>query len=193
MRAVLLLVALFAAAPARADDCRAVDAAHGKLGFEVAQAGAPFRGTFRRFGGTVCFGGGRVAKIDVWLDPASVDAGLPEIDDALKGKAFFAVGRYPRVEFSSDSVTKDAKGEVAHGTLQIKGSRHALDVPFRSKSLAGGALEVSGSLSLDRLAYGIGTGQWSDTKWLGAKVTVSFEVKLPPAGATAPHRNPAAD
>jgi polyisoprenoid-binding protein YceI len=192
MRAALLLVALLAAAPARADDCRAVDAARGKAAFEVAQAGAPFRGGFRRFGGTVCLAGGKVARIDVWLDPASVDAGLPEIDDALKGEDFFAVQRYPRIEYSSDSVRDDAGGGVAQGTLRIKGARHALDVPFRTKALEGGGLEISGKLAVNRLAYSIGSGQWSDTKWLGAEVTVSFEVSLPPAGATAPRRNPAA-
>lgn len=193
MRAALLLIALFAALPARADDCRAVDARLGKLRFEAAQAGAPFRGEFRRFGGTVCFAGGRVAKIDVWLDPASVDAGLPEIDDALKGEAFFETQRYPRIEYSSNSIDTGDGEEIAHGTLQIKGSRRALEVPFRTKSLAGGALEVAGRLSLNRLDYGVGTGEWADTKWLGAAVTVSFDVRLPPAAATASHRNPAAD
>lgn len=194
MRAALLLVlSLFAAAPARADDCRAVDARRGKVGFELAQAGAPFHGAFRRFGGTVCLAGGELSRIDVWLDPASVDAGLPEIDDALKGGAFFETQRYPRIEYSSDSIDAGPGGGIAHGTLQIKGSRHALDVPFRSKRPPGGALEISGSLSLNRLDYRIGTGEWADTKWLGARVTVSFEVRLPPAAATAPRRNPGED
>lgn len=192
MRGALLLAALFAWATAEAEDCRAVDAARGKVAFEVAQAGSPFHGRFTRFGGRVCVVGVRPTRIEVWLDPASVDAGLPEIDDALKGEAFFAAARYPRIEYSSDSVQEGAGGLVARGTLRVKGAARTLDVPFRTTSLAGGALEVTGRLSLDRLDYGIGTGEWSDTRWLGADVTVRFEVKLAPASATAPGRNPAA-
>lgn len=192
MRGALLLAALFAWVTAKAEDCRAVDAARGKVAFEVAQAGSPFHGRFTRFGGTVCVVGDRPTRIDVWLDPASVDAGLPEIDDALKGEAFFAVARFPRIEYSSDSVQGGAGGLVARGTMRIKGAARALDVPFRAAKLAGGALEVAGRLGLDRLDYGIGTGEWSDTKWLGADVTVRFEVKLQPASATGPNRNPAA-
>ncbi len=191
-RGALLLAALLASAPAKAEDCLAVDAARGKVAFEVAQAGSPFHGRFTRFGGTVCVVGGRATRINVWLDPASVDAGLPEIDEALKGAAFFAAARYPRIEYSSDSIQKGAGGPVARGTLRVKGAARALDVPFQTMSLAGGALEVTGRLSLNRLDYGIGTGEWSDTKWLGAEVTVRFEVRLTPAGATAPSRNPAA-
>jgi len=191
MRGALLLVALVAAAPARADDCRAVDAGRGKVTFEVAQAGSPFHGRFTRFGGTVCMASGRATRIDVWLDPASVDAGLPEIDAALKQDEFFAVKRYPRIAYSSDSVETRRGSGVAHGTLQIKGSRHPLDVPFEASTLEGGGMAISGKLGLNRLDYGIGTGEWSDTKWLGAEVTVSFEVRLPPAAATARGRTPA--
>jgi polyisoprenoid-binding protein YceI len=37
---------------------------------------------------------------------------------------------------------------------------------------------VSGSLTLNRLDYGIGTGEWSDTRWLSAEVKVDFSAKL---------------
>jgi hypothetical protein len=31
---------------------------------------------------------------------------------------------------------------------------------------------------LDRLDYGIGTGEWSDTRWLGAEVKIDFSATL---------------
>jgi polyisoprenoid-binding protein YceI len=37
---------------------------------------------------------------------------------------------------------------------------------------------VSGSLTLNRLDYGIGTGEWSNTNWLGAEVKVDFREAL---------------
>jgi polyisoprenoid-binding protein YceI len=191
-RAVLLALAI-AASPALADDCRAVDASHGKVEFEVMQAGAPFRGSFSRFGGTVCASGVRASRIDVWLDPASVDAGLPEIDAALKGEDFFAVQRHPRIAYASSSVEERGSAQLAHGVLQIKGARRSLDVPFEMTRREDGELVLSGALTLNRLQYGIGAGEWSDTKWLGAQVKVTFSVRLPPAAASAQGRNPAAD
>lgn len=179
MRRAILLIAAGLSLPAAAEECYSVDGPRGSVSFQVQQAGSPFRGGFRRFGGEVCLSEGRVTRIDVWLDPASVDAGLPEIDAALKDKDFFAVDRYPRIAFSSESVEPRGSAHVAHGTLQIKGKRARLEVPFRVSPEAGGPV-VSGSLSLARLDYGIGTGEWSNTDWLGGEVRVEFRASLAP-------------
>ena len=174
----VLLAALLAAACSPAySDCRAVDAAHGRVSFELEQAGAPFRGSFGRFGGEVCLAGERVTKVDVWLEPASVDAGLPEINSALQGDDFFAVARFPRATYSSESITEKTGELVARGTLTMKGHSAPLDAPFRLQH-EGDDLVISGALTLNRLDYGIGTGDWSNTKWLGAEVRVSFRATL---------------
>lgn len=183
----ILLAALLAAPWSAAyPDCRAVDAAHGQVSFELVQAGAPFRGSFKRFGGKVCLAGERVTQIDVWLDPASVDAGLPEIDAALKGADFFAVDRYPRATYASTSISEKDGEQVARGTLTMKGHSGPLDAPFRLEH-EGGDVVLSGALTLNRLDYGVGTGDWSNTKWLGAEVRVSFRATLAQAarGASA--------
>ena len=177
MRRALLLLLALACAPAAADPCYAVNAASGSVSFRVDQAGAPFQGAFRSFGGTVCLDGNAVTRIDVWLDPGSVDSGLPELDAALKGADFFATDKYPRVTFTSASILTRGSEQVAHGTLEIKGTRREVAIPFR---LAGAAAErtVSGAFTLNRLDYAIGTGEWSNTKWLGAEVKVEFKAAL---------------
>lgn len=173
---MLLAAAAFQAA--HADDCRPVDPAGGGVSFEVEQAGSPFHGRFRSFGGKVCLSGMRITRVDVWLDPASVDAGLPEIDAALEGDDFFAAARYPRVQYFSDSIGSSARTLIAHGMLEIKGKSRKLDVPFSLQRKDGHPV-LSGELTLNRLEYGIGTGQWSNTKWLGGEVKVKFTVALP--------------
>jgi polyisoprenoid-binding protein YceI len=173
----LLLLFLLAALPAAADECYTVDPAGGSVSFELRQAGSPFRGAFRRFGGELCIAQRQVARIDVWLEPASVETGLPEIDAALKDKEFFDVGKHPRIAFASESVQARSDRQVARGTLDIKGKRRTADVPFRLGE-SGGKQVVSGSFTLDRLDYGIGTGEWSDTRWLGAEVKVDFSASL---------------
>lgn len=176
MRAVVLLAAS-AWLPASAEECYRADDHNGSVSFEVKQAGAPFRGKFRRFGGEVCLLEGRATRIDVSLDPATVEAGLPEIDAALKDTDFFAVDRYPRIVYTSHSVEARESTQLAHGVLEIKGKRHNLDVPF-SMQREGVNPIVSGTLTLNRLEYGIGIGEWSNTKWLGGEVNVQFRATL---------------
>jgi len=174
IRLAVLCLVLALPLPAAAD-CYAVDPAAGRVSFEVSQAGAPFRGVFRRFGGKLCIEGAAVSRIDVWLDPASVDTGLPEIDAALKEKEFFAAAQYPRIAFAGQGDAARARG-----TFEIKGKRGPADVPFRLVT-NGGKQTVSGTFMLDRLQYGIGTGDWSDTRWVGKDVKVEFSARLSPA------------
>ena len=171
------MLAAIAWLPAAAEECYRADAHDGSVSFEVKQAGAPFHGKFARFGGEVCLSENSAVRIDLWLDPAAVEAGLPEIDAALKGKEFFAVDQYPRIVFTSRSVETRGNTQLAHGVLEIKGKRQDLDVPF-SLHRAGSRLSVSGTLTLNRLTYGIGTGEWSNTQWLGGEVSVEFRAAL---------------
>jgi len=61
--------------------------------------------------------------------------------------------------------------------LEIKGKQHDLDVPF-SLQREGSNPVVSGTLTLNRLEYGIGSGEWSNTQWLGGEVKVAFRATL---------------
>src|SRR5437773_10516517 len=105
----LLVLFVSAAVPAAADECCSVDPASGSVSFELRQAGSPFRGAFRRFGGELCIAQSRVARIDVWLEPASVETALPEIDAALKAKEFFDVASHPRIAFASESRSEERR------------------------------------------------------------------------------------
>ena len=154
-----------------------MDSTQGSVTYEVQQAGSPFRGSFRHYGGEICFADGRATKIEVWLDPASVDSGLPEIDAALRDQAFFDVKNFPRVIYASQSLQARDGNQVAHGTLEMKGKRRDLDVAFRLRRQEAG-YRVSGSLKLNRLDYGIGTGEWTNTAWLSGEVKVNFRAML---------------
>lgn len=177
----LLGVLAMASSPALAQECYAVRPAGDSVSFEVRQAGTPFRGAFRRFGGEICLARDQVTRIDVWLEPASVDTGLPELDAALKEKEFFEIARYPRIVFSGKSTEVRGERQLARGTLEIKGRRRDVEVALGLRR-DGPSPVISGSLALNRLDYGIGTGEWSDTRWLGAEVKVDFRAKLAAVG-----------
>ena len=98
-------------------------------------------------------------------------------DAALKDKDFFAVDQYPRIVYPSHSVEARGSTQLAHGVLEIKGKRLDLDVTF-SLQREGDNPIVSGTLTLNRLEYGIGIGEWSNTKWLSGEVNVQFRATL---------------
>lgn len=178
MRTAALLICLAMSQPqAHAEDCFEVGPEDGKIGFTVAQAGAAFAGRFETFGGTVCMDGDAVSRVDAWIEPGSVDAGLPEMNETLRSDEFFAVAEHPRATFDSSSVETSGDGFVVHGSLQVKGISKPMDVPFRlSKSDDG--YRVEGSFAIHRLDFEIGTGEWADTTWVGAEATVTFSGTL---------------
>lgn len=177
LRLALLVALLVAPLAVTAAQCHTLDDAHGRVTFEVDQAGAPFSGAFRRFGGEVCLAGDAVASIDVHLEPASVDTGLPELDTALGAGEFFSVNEHPSARFVSDRIERTEKGFVARGTLTLKGISRPMDVAFTLEQVSDG-YTVSGALVFNRLDFNVGTGQWSNTAWLGADVRVTYEARL---------------
>lgn len=172
----MLLTALNAPVFA-AEECYTASATDGEVTFHVLQAGAPYIGNFRRFSGEVCLTQDRITRIDATLDPASVDTGLPELDANLMKEDFFDVDKFSSVTFTSSSVQSQGDAYTVHGTLAIKGNRREVDVVLKSQQ-ANGKLSLSGSITLDRLLYGIGMGDWTNTKWLGAEVKVDIKAAL---------------
>jgi len=173
----ILLLSVSCAPSFAAEDCYTASAADGEVTFHVLQAGAPFIGNFRRFSGEVCFTQDRITRIDATLDPASVDTGLPELDANLMKTDFFDVGKYPSVSFVSSSVQSQGDAHTVRGTLTIKNNKREVEVVLHSQQ-ANGKLSISGSITLDRLQYGIGMGEWTNTKWLGAEVKVDINATL---------------
>jgi len=160
-----------------AETCYRAEAASSSVTFHVLQAGAPYDGRFRQFSGEICFEQERLTRIDATLYPASVDTGLPELDAALKDREFFAVQEYPRVSFVSSAVQSEGDKHTVQGTLEIKGHRREIVLVLHAQQ-QGDRIKVSGTLTLDRLQYGIGTGEWSNTRWLGAEVGLDIRALL---------------
>jgi len=176
-----LLLVLSAETAPGAEVCYPVQTDGGQVRFAIDQDKAPFTGNFNRYGGQVCFHEGAVGHIDAWLEPASVDTGLPEVDEALQGPLFFESDRYPRITFISNEIRpqEDGGGWIAVGTVSVKDHDYALEVPFTSRRDAS-AQRVSGEIAVERLRYGVGTGEWSNTEWLGGMVTLHYDVPLGP-------------
>lgn len=176
-RWIALITVAASSAAFAAEECYTADAANGTVIFRVMQSGAPYTGNFRRFAGEACFAQGRLTRIDATLDPASVDTGLPELDAGLKGVDFFDVREFPSVTFASTSVQAQGDAQLTRGMLEIKGNRREAKVLLHTQK-QGDKMSLSGSFTLDRLQYGIGMGEWTNTKWLGAEVRLDINATL---------------
>ena len=146
-----------------------------ELTFEGTQAGAPFQGSFEDFTATITLDPAdlEAASIRVEITTASANSGSAERDGALPGADWFDVATHPTASFTSSAVTKTGEGYVAEGTLTIKGTALPSTLPF-SLSIEGNESTATGSLTIDRNDYGIGTGPLSPM--VGNEVAISFEL-----------------
>jgi polyisoprenoid-binding protein YceI len=170
-----LLVMAFAAGARAADAHYTLDAARSTLEYQFTQAGALNKGKFTKYAVTLDVAGDAPSKLDVVIDMASLDTGDKERDDTLKTADLFSVARFPQSHFTSTQITRTASGYDAVGKLTIRGVTKDVHVPF-TFSAANGSL--IGKVTLKRLDYGVGQGDWKATDQVGNDVTVSYALKL---------------
>lgn len=155
-----------------------------RVSFVAVQAGSPFSGTFESFDARIVFNGEALAhsSFEVRINLKSVNTEYADRDEILRGVDFFDVAAHPDATFiASQFAARDEAGSfVASGVLTIKGVAQALELPFNFSSAADvtGRWVLKGSVPINRLDFGVGTGEWRDPKWIGHEVTVSFELLL---------------
>jgi len=127
MRHTLLVVAaLVATSPtATAADTYKIDPGHTYGNFEIGHMGlSTMHGRIDVTGGTIVMDRqGEASRVEVTLDPASVDTGHEKRDEHLRDtKGFFEVEKYPEMRFVSTSVSFDDDDEATvRGNLTLHG------------------------------------------------------------------------
>ena len=182
--ALFLPLVLMAGGAHAAASCWTPLPAQSAITFSVDQAGAPLQGTFKAYTASLCFdAAGGSMQVDV--DTASADTEVPELDDALKDSDFFDVAHWPKATFTSESLKQTAPGQYAvTGKLTIRDVTREVTVPFKWQPAADGkSARLTAQLSIQRLDYKVGQGQWADPKWVGNKVDLGFMVAFKPAPA----------
>lgn len=147
----------------------------GRLAFSVGDgSGGSIDGSFARWQGAIRFDPERPerAHIAIEIDLASASVGDTTMDGMLKGDEFLAVGAGPTARYRSTSVRKLGNGRYrANGTLDLKGLGKSQEIAF-TLSGEGPRRTVQGTATLDRTAFGIGTG--ASATPLDQRVTITF-------------------
>ncbi len=162
------------------NDAWQIDLATSSIKFQTTQYGEPFTGAFKNFGGTILFDRTKLddAYADIWIDIASIATGSTERDGQAKSAEWFNAVDFPKAQFVADSFSETAPGQyVAHGALTIRGEAKLVDLPFTlqvRESPGGQAALMEATLTLNRLDFGVGQGQWRATDAIGGDVTITI-------------------
>ncbi len=157
----------------------AVNKTKSRLLFSGNQGGEVFTGSFGEFDAVIDFNPDDLAKakVDVIINMDSAEAGDAERTDALPGKDWFYVKKFPVAKFeAADFEHLGGDKYVVKGSLTIRDIRKKLDLPFTLKIENGNAV-MDAKLTLNRTAYKIGTGMWASEAWVSHDIIVNIHLE----------------
>lgn len=172
--AVVSTIAVAAAAP----PAWIVDKAGSSLRFTSSMAGESFTGAFRRWDADIRFDPADLpaSSVTATIDVASAATGNPDRDQALPTDTFLDAPAFPKARFVARRFTALGGGRYqADGILTLRGVSKPLSLPF-SLVIQGGQARMTGQVAINRLAFGVGQGEWKATTTVPAAVTVSVVV-----------------
>jgi len=150
------------------------------LSFTFSQLGADNTGRFKTFATEFSYDEANPAQgsllVRVMTD--SIDTGDAERDGTLKSTDLLDTKAHPAATYVARSLSRGASGGLeAVGKLTIRGVSKDLRLPLTIKPTANG-LELSGQVTIKRLDFGVGQGEWKSTESVGDEVKVQYKVAL---------------
>ena len=165
-------------------------AADTELNFRAMQQGAEFSGKFEEFEIAIRFSSDGLAEsaITVTVAVASVNTAYEDRDTALRSEHLLDVAQWPEAFFRTAEF-RDLGGDnfEAVGDMTIRDRTRRIALPF-TFTTDGDEAQLAGELTISRLDYGIGQGDWADTTWVGRDVTILFDFELTAATDAKPQR-----
>jgi polyisoprenoid-binding protein YceI len=152
------------------------------VSFSATQMGVPMKGHFKAVTAQIDFMPGDLAKshVEVAVQSASVDAGSAQTNALLAGADWLAAKADPQTRFVSSQFTPDGPGRYwVSGTFSVKGHSQPLRVQV-STHPDGKDLIMDAAFTLDRTAFGLGTGSWADTSVVAAAIAVQVHLVVSP-------------
>jgi polyisoprenoid-binding protein YceI len=185
MLPALLLPSLLLAGPAQAAASWTLQKDTSRIGFTAFQKEQPVEGSFASFDAKIVFDEEELgaSRVDVTIDAASIDTGHKDRDATLRGSSFFEVETWPTARFESDElVHKGGESYEARGRLTMRDVTRDVTLPFDltitdHPSEQGPLLaEADGEITISRLEFGIGQGDFASTSTVGEEVIIRIEI-----------------
>ena len=160
-----------------------IDPAKSTLTFEATQQGAPISGAFKGFSGDIRFDASRPEESNatIRVDMKTLDSKSADRDQSLRGGDWFNLESFPESIYTVSKFEKLNENQyLARGELELRGVKKTLDLPLTitfSTDDAGRDVALAvGEVTLNRLDFGVGQGEWKDTQAVGNTVKVKVSV-----------------
>lgn len=162
-------------APALAADY--VQAPGSALVFASKYDGEIFTGRFPGFDTRLSFDPANLAgsRLDVSIPLAGAHSGNNDRDSTLQGADFFNVAKFATARYHADKFRALGQDRyAADGTLELRGVSHPVTLTF---TWTGGTQPMlTGKATVNRLDFGVGSGDWADTKTIPNETAISTRV-----------------
>lgn len=149
----------------------------GRLSFSVGSDSGALQGSFAEWSGSIRFDPEHPegAEIRIDVDLASASVGDATMDSLLKRADFLAAGANRTASWRATSVRWSGPGRyTARGLLTLKDVTRPQELSF---TLSGGGLHrrVRGTATIDRAAFGVGSGPSAESLAQSVSLEFSFE------------------
>ncbi len=161
-----------------------IDRSHTNVTFSIRHFFTPVVGKFTAYTVDLNFNPDDLANSNVVvdMDVNSVDTNNERRDGHLKTADFFDAEKYPKMTFTSSSITKTGENQfLMRGDLTIRDVTKQIEIPFtllgigdhpsRENTQVAG---LEGSFTMNRLEYGVGSGDWVSTAVVSDELTVNI-------------------
>ncbi|HMN45467.1 MAG TPA: YceI family protein [Povalibacter sp.] len=150
------------------------------LTFVGTQAGAQFQGAFDKFTADIRFDPKDLAasRFDVKIDTGSVNTKDRDRDDIIRGPDLFGSKQWPTAHYVAEKFTDKGSGKYsATGQLTLRDATKPVPIDFTFEIKDGNAW-LKGQATLKRLDFGVGQGEWKDTRTVANEVQIRFALLL---------------
>jgi polyisoprenoid-binding protein YceI len=175
----LALSSVFACSAVAADY---VQAPGSTLVFANSYDGEVFTGRFGSFDTRLSFDPAKLegSRLEVTIGMTGTNSGNGERDGTLLGSDFFDVGKFAQAKYVATKFRALGGDQyAADGELTLRGVTKPVTLTFTWT--AGAQPVLKGKATVKRLDFGVGGGDWADTKTIPNETAVSTRVVLKPA------------
>lgn len=149
------------------------------LKFTATQNGSPVTGEFKKFTGQINFDPAQLnaSNIKIIVDIASISDAYNQLADTLKSADWFNTKSFPQAVFQSNKIIKTGDNSFqASGTLTIRDKTVPVTLNFVQQEYSSTKAVMKGGITIKRTAFGVGQGEWADTKTVKDDVLIEFTV-----------------
>ena len=148
-----------------------------ELTFTATQNDAPITGKFKKFTGEINGDLDQLnsSNIKIVVDISSMSDVYNQLADTLSTPEWFNIKQFPQAIYKSKEIVKTGdKTFQIKGTLTIRDKTLPVTLMITQEEYSPTKGRVKGTTTIKRTLFGVGQGEWADTKTVKDDVKIDF-------------------